>query len=285
MDRVLQNTQADAKVTFYDANGVAVDATGTPTVTITRATGTALVTNAATTKVTGTTGVYKYPLSPTQTALLDFLTLAWTAVIGAASQIFTTHVEVVGGFLFTIADARATPPLESTTTYPTDKIVRTRTLVETALEDACGVAFVPRYALGTVDPPSGRTLVTPRWPLISLRSVESRSGSGWAAQTVTDYTASRSGIYSTAWPRSYEPASLRIGYEHGYPSPPPRVSRAALLLAKRWLIEGPVDDRTTSMATDDGTFTLLTPGLRGALFDIPEVEATIQEYGVRIPVA
>jgi hypothetical protein len=69
-----------------------------------------------------------------------------------------------------------------------------------------------------------------------------------------------------------------VGYEHGFDFPPARISRAAILLAKRWLVEGPIDDRATSLITEDGTFALTTPGLRGALFDLPEVNAAIEEY-------
>ena len=47
--------------------------------------------------------------------------------------------------LFTVAQARAMSPLADTVKYSTQKIIDARTLVETALEDACGVAFVPRY--------------------------------------------------------------------------------------------------------------------------------------------
>jgi hypothetical protein len=55
-----------------------------------------------------------------------------------------------------------------------------------------------------------------------------------------------------------------------------------MLLTKVWLIKGPLDDRLTSLSTDDGTFTLLTPGVRGSVFGIPEVDATLAQY--RVPV-
>jgi hypothetical protein len=78
---------------------------------------------------------------------------------------------------------------------------------------------------------------------------------------------------------------VTIGYEHGHPVTPERVKRAAIRLAKRWLVEGPVDDRATTFSNDDGTYSLVTPGRRGEFFDLPEVNAVVQQYGLTVGVA
>ncbi len=68
----------------------------------------------------------------------------------------------------------------------------------------------------------------------------------------------------------------------GYPYPPPRVGRAALLLAKRFLVDSPHSDRATSITTEDGTTQfLVTAGVRQAVTDVPEANAVIEEYGLR----
>jgi hypothetical protein len=67
-----------------------------------------------------------------------------------------------------------------------------------------------------------------------------------------------------------------VGFEHGRDRPPERLRRAALLLAKVWLVSGPVDDRTSTLTSDGGTFSLVTPGRGGSIFGVPEVDAAVQ---------
>lgn len=278
MDRVLQNTGTDIQVTFYDATGVAADATGTPTVTITRADGTVVVSNAATTKVTPGTGIYKYTVTPAQTATLDNLQASWSGVIAGTTQTFLTYVDVVGGFLFGLVDLDA--QLQSPSSYTAVQKIAIRTLAEDAFEEACGVAFVPRYARETIATPIGTVLLT-AWP--RLRKVRSATVAGTALSS-SDLTAllvSRAGevTRSTVWQASMASDSqTTIAYEHGYDRPPARVSQAVLRLAKTWLVKGPVDDRATQIATDVGTINLFTPGIRGAVFGIPEVDQVADMY-------
>jgi hypothetical protein len=55
-----------------------------------------------------------------------------------------------------------------------------------------------------------------------------------------------------------------------------------MLLAKRVLVETKVSDRTTLRTTTDGTTEhLVTAGVRGMIFDVPECNAVVAEYGVR----
>src|SRR2546421_1634830 len=161
MDRVLQNTAAVIQNTFY-VDGVPTDATAV-TVTITRDDGTILVNAGAT--VHGTTGVYTYTLTTAHTGLLDSLTAAWTGTIGGVAQTVKTYVEIVGGFLFSIADARARSTLADTVTYPTANIVAARTWAETEIQNACGISFVPRYASEVLNG-SGSQRLDPKWPRV-----------------------------------------------------------------------------------------------------------------------
>jgi hypothetical protein len=111
LDAVETNTTPLVSFT-YAVDGVATDPVpDSATVTITRADGTVLHTNAATTNAG--TGVFTYSLSVSDTSLLDVLTLEWH--IG--TQTFTTKVQVQGGFYFTISrgqgaavSSRASPP-------------------------------------------------------------------------------------------------------------------------------------------------------------------------------
>jgi hypothetical protein len=270
LTRVLIHTLPTIAMTF-DVDGTATDPSpASATITVTRDDGTVLASGVSATR-TGV-GTFSYPL--TQTTLLDTLTVDWTSSLGTVS----TLVEVVGGFLFSIAQARALKPLDATGTYTTAKLLEARTMVETALEDACGVAFVPRYARGLFSGSGRSTLLLPP----RTRTVRSVGLDGAAvAQTGLDtmlVLPTGELYYPSWWGQGF--ANYEIAYEHGYDYPPPRVSQAALLWCKNFLVKGPIDDRTTSVVSEDGTFALSTPGMRGAMVGIPEVDAVIQQYSM-----
>jgi hypothetical protein len=284
MDRVLRNTAANIQATFA-LDGVPTDAVGTVTVTVTRADGTVIVNAQAADKPAGTTGVYQYPLTPTHTALLDTLTATWTGTISGVAQTVQTVVEVAGGFAFSVAQARSVRPLDNATTYTTARIVEMRTLVEDALERELGYALVPRYSLDWLDYFAGGSA----WGEIPLRpyttAVRTLTIDGVAA---TGMTLRRPGTvtptlrYTTGFARW---SDALVGIEHGQPVTEAEATQAALTLAKTWLVSGPVDDRTTALATEDGTFTLSTPGRGGSIFGVPQVDSFVQRASLRAGVA
>jgi hypothetical protein len=281
MQRIVQGLSATLSHTFY-VDGIATDPSpDAASVTITRDDGIELVT--AGVAVNAGVGVASYTLTPLHTVELDVLTVAWTATVGGQSQVFTDIVEVVGGNLFTIAQARALSPLNDTTKYPTAAIVDARTMVESSLEDACGVAFVPRYDRRVFSGWGTSTLLLPPRTR-RIRSV-SVAGVPLGAPAVSTMLLMPTGelYYPSAFGRGV--ANLEIAFEHGYDYPPPRVSQAALLWCKNFLVKGPVDDRMTSIVSEDGTFALSTPGMRGAMVGIPEVDAVIQQYSMHVGVA
>lgn len=270
MDRILKATEATPSAAFM-VDGVAADP-GVVTVTITRENGTALVT-AQPTGGTGT-AARTYALSAVQSAALDVLTLDWTS---ASLGTITTTVEIVGGFLFAIADARRLKPLDSETKYPTLDLEVARTLAEVALEDACGVAFVPRYGRERIDgAANGDVLLQNPRPL----SVTAASDTGLAVADLSTLELYRDGrVYNPImWSQGRH--NVHITYTHGYPFPPPRVGRACLLLAKRFLVDSPVNDRAMSVTNNEVTEYLVTAGVRDAVFDIPECNAVVQQYGL-----
>lgn len=282
MQRIQRGHSATLTHTFY-VDGVATNPTpDSATVTITTDAGDAVVTAQAATD-TGT-GTVSYTVTPTHTADLDTWTVEWVATFGGQSQTFTDTVEVAGGFLFSIAQARAVRPLDNAVTYTTAAIVETRTLVEQALEDACGVAFVPRYRRETFDGAGLATLLAHQPRVTALRSA-SLDGTDISSTDLATIAGAMTGrlYYPNSWIAGY--GNYNVAYEHGYDQPPLRIMQAALLLAKNWLVKGPIDDRTTAFSTEDGTYSLSTPGMRGASFGIPEVDATVAEYSMRVGIA
>lgn len=273
--RVLKGTSSLISVTFTVDETATDGAPDSATVVILNADGTELVSSTAAGE--GGTGRYTFTLTPVHTANLNVLTANWTATINGAAQTVSTSVEVVGGFLFSLAELRAMSGLEDTVKYPTAALATARTLAESALEDACGVAFVPRYHRATIRYTSGDLAL--QHPMVrSVRAVTSE-GTVWTQDQLDELVIENSSfIYGpSGWTTTR--GGLTVAYEHGYDQPPPRVSRAAKTLARHYLIESPIDSRWTSISSEDGTFSVVTAGERGNLFDLPEVNAVVQEYG------
>jgi hypothetical protein len=280
MDRILKGTGATIEVALT-VDGTASNPTpDSATVTVTNAAGTVLVADAAATD-TGT-GEFSYNLTPTETVDLDLLTAVWTYERDGNVETATTRHEIVGGFLFSEAEFRAMgTAYANTTNYPRARIVEMRNTVEQTLEDACNRAFVPRYELETVNGVYGNTILT-RWP--KVRAVRSVTVDGTAAVDLSGYVGLRYGqVHTTGyWTAGY--GNVTIGYEHGDDAPPERIRRAALILAKRWLTPGSADDRAINVSNDTGTYALFQAGVRGHMFDVPEVQAAVDQYSLAVTV-
>jgi hypothetical protein len=148
----------------------------------------------------------------------------------------------------------------------------------------CGVAFVPRYTLETVQGSPARTDLLLSWQRV--RSVRSVVIDGVTVSPLSNVQVRPDGrlyLYLgwTAYTVFPYINAVTVGYEHGYTSTPARISRAALMLARSWLVAGPVDDRASTFASvDGGTYSLVTAGRAGSLFGLPEVDAAVQQYGM-----
>ena len=275
MQRIQQGHSAILTTTFY-VDGVATDPSpDTATVGITRDDGTVLVAPGTATTNAGT-GVVTYTLTPTDTALLDTLAVTWTATFGGQAQVSTDIVEVAGGFLFTIAQARAQPGLSAKTVA---EITDARTYVESELEHACGFAFVPRYRRELVSGANSTAALLQRPKVRAIRAV-ALDGTTIGVSALATVTPDDNGVayYPAGWDRGFR--NYEVAYEHGLDYPPPGATIAALTWARDYLIKGPISDRATSFVTEDGTFAMATPGVRGSYSGLPVVDAFIQQYNL-----
>jgi hypothetical protein len=289
VERYLVGSNPTTSTTFQE-DGVTVDP-GTVTLTLTREDGTVIASGQS----TGGTGAAARTFNltaATHLTVLDLLRLDWTS---ATKGVQTSYVEVVGGFLFTLASLRALNPFTvngtpNTTTYPTADLITARTLAEDALEHACGVAFVPRYFRTKVDGSGGADVLLPPRPL-TVTSVIVGASSASAGTTLTADELADLELYDDG--RVYNPTgwaqgrhNVEIKGSHGYVTPPARVGRAARLLAKRWLVDTPMSDRATSIRNDDGSMQFfVTAGVRDMLFDVPECNVIVDDYGLNSGIA
>lgn len=260
IQRVLQGSTVQLNQVLVDGYGQVVPpSVDSVSVTITAADGTILGTGIPGTP-TGNDGEFWVTLDSTMTALLDELTVAWTHV---GTSTTTTTVEIVGGFLFDLADLQALLPSVQTQA----KLIETRTAVEDALESELGYALVPRYIERTFQARSSALRLGSYVRAIRYVTV---AGTALTASQISSLLVDAAGMTTGyAWTRG----PIRIGYERGLDAPPPRARDAGLQLAKAWITKGPIDDRTTSFTSEVGiTSTFAIPGRGGSIFGLPAVD-------------
>jgi len=285
-ERVLAGTPAVLHVSILDQNGEIDDTVSSCTVTITRADGTALVTNQS---ATGTAGAFTYTLTGAQTAQLDLLTATWTvsSVVRA-----TTRHEIVGGYYFTIAEARAVDPAFNQQNYSDAQMIAARRDVEDEFERICGVAFVPRFRRGRIRPtgtniakapnPKPRTVTAARiwWSASSYTDLTQTELSHIVCED--DGTIRRSDLF--VWP--YYADSIEVGLEHGFDRPPADIKRAAMtrLRMRLNMARSGIPDRATSYSVaDGGTYRLDTAD--ALKVGVPDIDGVLARYSYQVPIA
>jgi hypothetical protein len=250
--RVVRTAAATLTKVFY-VDETATDVSGSVAVVVTRVADGSSVSSGTATRTT--TGTYTYVL-PSQ-ANLDWLDIAWTGSIGGGTVTLTDRVEIVGGFLFGLVQARSSDPsLSSTSTYPTADILARRIEVEQECEKICRQAFVPRYHREKLSGYDGDRIAT-RWPLLrKLRSV-TVSGTAWSVDAVAAVAVSEAGMLTlpagSLWPAGAQ--NICVEYEHGMDQPPGRVPAAAMRHL-RYLLNEPrngIPDRVATYSNEAGS--------------------------------
>jgi len=289
--RILRGVAATITVSLLDQDGEPTSVSGALTVDVTAADGTVVATAGATVTDGGDPPIYSYSLAAQ--SQLGLLTFVWKD--GGVARI-TTQVDVVGGFFFTVAEARAFDTAITTDLANDAKVQAVRREVEDECEYITGAAWVPRYARERYNAQWGQSsLLLENWAPRTIRSV-------WAYDDATTYTAfttaelaaltvteygllqRRDGnVWSPCNPRGWE-----IEYEYGYDAPPPDLKHACLtrLRSRLYMENTGIPDRAISFVpAEGGNFTIATPGRSGFDTGIPDVDAVYQRYSVKIPIS
>jgi hypothetical protein len=262
MQRIKQGTASQIAKQFYSGSTVADP--GAVTVTVTGDDGTLVASGPA---GGSGTGPRTFTLTTTHTANLDRLTVLWTS---ASLGTLDSTVEIVGDFLF--ATAELDPLVPAATTDPEIQAARTR--VEQALEDACGVAFVPRYDRATVLGDGSSLLRVGRPYLRRVRWASTSTLGLTTALTTTDIAALTAVPYGfvTGGYRWTSGALVTVGFEHGMDRPPEPVRDYARFLLTQ---DQSIDSRAERLQTDDGTLIF-----GGGQTGLPAVDRVIDSYRV-----
>lgn len=246
---------AKPNVTFY-SGGTPADLDGTCTVTLIKPDGTAGPASGTVSHIGATgSGKYEFTLGP-QTAL-TYYDVTWAGAIGAVAVSVVTRVEVVGGFLFTLAALRSMKvggtanAFSSTTTYPDQTLQDRRVEVTDDFQARTGWSFVPRFARETHDGNGRSDLLLDHLKASTLLSVTVDG----TAQSLADFTLDRTGLL--AWNGGWFPTTTRrnviVEYTHGWDRPPPTVASAGLARTAMLLLPAQAGSSVSTWTTPDGT--------------------------------
>jgi hypothetical protein len=275
-ERVVRGAVATLTVELADGNGDPVTVDGVTVEVVRDADATVFVASTAATDLHG--GVWGVDL-PAQT-VLGALTATWT--VGDSTM--TTTAEIVGARLFTPAELRRSDPsLADATKVTAADIADVTAEVEDEFARICGVSFIPRGAVEVLSPrpwwyetPFRHLLVHPKVNVDTVAAV--------VDNTDIPVEVTPAGEVTVPWPWQQRRHPVHVAYEHGWPTVPADVRRAALLRARHRVnsVRSGVPDRATSFASSDGgTFTLTTAGRGGSETGIPDVDAVLRRYDMR----
>lgn len=271
--RVLQTAPETLTHTFT-VDEVPTDAAAGVTCTLKRLDGTTVTSGAATHP--GPTGQYQFAV-PGQ-AQLDTLTLDWAGTFGGGLVTMRDYIEVVGGFLFGLPEARAVKPPLSVTTWPTQVLAEKRVETEDECEGICGQAFVPRFARVAVQGRGRRELVLPSLKVRTVRAV-TVGGVAWGAMDVSGITPTESGVLTRLFGSPWPAGQIIVEYEYGGDFVPPGIRTAAMLRFRHRLT---LSDTTVPYQAlsfriaDGGVYRLSSPSKDKT--GIPEVDAAYARH-------
>jgi hypothetical protein len=281
--RILVGAPATITAKFRDQYGEPA-ARGTVTVSAVDAAGATVFGSTATTLATT---VYSADISPITD--LAFITATW------ADNTYSTQttIEVVSGYYFSIADARAykNGVMSDQTTYSDALIRSTRDEVEREFERVCW-PFLPRYRRVTFEGWQGCRLALPDMHIRSIKSVVEYDSTGtlsytWTADDLATLQFDASGAVESLgrWFGSTL-GYLAIEYTYGFERPPADVLEAAFrrLRHKMNADKSGVPDRAINYTVaEGGSYSLSTPGRNGAVTGIPDVDAVLNDPRYRRP--
>jgi len=278
MERLLRATRQEIRGVTLGADGAAAKADSAPAVAIVRDSDGAEAATGTATPIDEASGSYGFTLTPAQIPEVDLLRATWTAAIDSvASQKFTTTHEIVGGFMCSLEQIESGLPKGVS---PSTAELRTaRDWAEGWLEHECGVAFRPRYGSERLNG-DGRTDLFLRRPKVLSVLAASVDGEDLDAETLEAVIVEPDGTLYRQNGWSCGRRNVAVSYVHGYEQVPEAGMRAAIKLAKFLLTPDPSnrDERATRIDTEEASYSLVTAGVRGAIFSLPEVNAFVSEY-------
>lgn len=258
------------------------------TVTITRDRDSASIASAASCTVESDRVTYSLAAQSS----VSNLTAVFTIVDAAGTSTVTVPVQVVGARACSISDVRRLKPLDDVNRYPDELIDRAITELEDALEAACGVSFVPVERLNSRHDGDGtRELYVRHARPQSISSVTLTDGTFTQQLAQADLDGividEEAGTFirpTYTWPAGRR--NIIVSGVFGFADVPGMVRQAVAAGVRQLLVDSRVDPRAMSVTNEDGTTAqLMTAGVRGNTFSLPELQAVVMQYRTSFGVA
>lgn len=203
-------------------------------------------------------------------------TVVWTGVTSAVTvAVDTEYVEVAGGRLFTVKEARASDDDLTASRYPPADVMYYRTVVEDEFERITGRSFIPVTRRFRQDLDGSGMHLLPVRDVSTLVSIEIEG----AALDLSGVDVDTDGIISGLPATAQGPVWVTVTY--GFTSVPADVKRVGMIRTRYFLASersGIPDRATTYQPADGGTYSLATPGVRGSHTGMPEVDEALDGY-------
>ena len=277
MNHVLKNQPSTHTVVFTDDDGEGNALTAVPTYAAVDASGTAVQSGTASETAT-VTGGYEFVLTAASADTPKVLTITWTGALDELAQTQVTHAEVVGDYLFTIAEARAFERAAITATKAsTAEIKVARAEITEFLTKAIGASPVER-AFREVHDGDGKDYL---WLWTSeVNTIKTLTIDGTSITVDDDVVRWDAGrlYYSGAFPVGRQ--TVVVTLEAGFVPTPLQLKRASLVLLKSMVIGSDLMDRAITSTDEAGNiFRLATADpYRDKPTGIPYVDSIINTY-------
>lgn len=204
----------------------------------------------------------------------------YDATFTSSVAVDKVEFEVVGAFLFSVKEARDADEDLRAARYTATKIRHYREVVEREFEIITRRSFTPRTITVRVMAEGGTSLFLGIHDVTAARDL---SVDG-VVYDDPDWFVTPAGFLQTPYDID-ENTLVQITLDYGFRHAPAELKRAGILRLRSLLANenSGIPDRATSfIAAEGGTFTLATPGLRGAETGLPEVDAILARYTYRI---
>jgi hypothetical protein len=286
MNHVLRGAGATLQLFVYDANGdLANGPAGAMTADVKDSAGVAISGSPFTvTNPPATTGTYLVAL-PTTLALLDTYDVTWH--MGDASLRYS-QFEMVGGFLFSIADLKAFDTVLAEAAYTAAKITAARDAVEETFEhpQVGRVAFRLRGSRDHLDGTGKDSIMLEHIEPTSIVSVKV-NGVAFSSAELADLRLYAHGKVTRDQLGAFGHGvgNVEVFYTHGLASTPAPVHIAAKRFARYLLVETAfgINERSSGVFTEGGTGYRLTIAGRDGWTGLPFVDSVLKQWTRRAP--
>jgi len=273
MDRFRKVTAGSyaLKVATRDEDGNAITVT-TPTLSIADGAGTEVYSS----QPAAANGQLSASVPAASLPALDTYRATWAGDQGS----WVTYVEICGAYLFETADLKAFD--SSLAAKSEDELRAARTAAEIRFERACRLALVPRgRRISTTGEGSARLRLPTKAPRSFLSG--SIAGTALTAEELAELTAQGWGAVDRPsgklWPLGSE---IVLHLEHGLDYPPEDAARAAMILAREYLVRSALSSRAVAEQTDVGFLRLSIAGRDGPT-GLPDVDAVARDLARLFP--